>query len=156
VESGRFGRLTLCSAYIQMVALAGILQLFTMKGDVEARWGRRADSNQGIHAVDLLQWIAGLPAEVSAFSGTLAHTGIEQRTRSWRRCAIRTAGLGVIGSGVLRMGRAAICVSRSWIEGSAVLINDRIARWEFAEPLPEDEKILADFAGGEAMKVGSG
>ena len=41
-------------------------------------------------------------------------------------------------------------------KGSAVLVNDRVERWEFAEPQPEDEKILQDFATGTTMKVGSG
>jgi len=41
-------------------------------------------------------------------------------------------------------------------KGSAVLVNDRVERWEFAEPRPEDEKILKEFASGVTMKVGSG
>jgi predicted dehydrogenase len=40
--------------------------------------------------------------------------------------------------------------------GSAVLVNDRIARWEFAEPQDADEKVRQDFADGSTMKVGSG
>ena len=38
--------------------------------------------------------------------------------------------------------------------GTAVLINDQLARWEFAEPFPEDASVLADRS-GTAIKGGS-
>jgi hypothetical protein len=37
-----------------------------------------------------------------------------------------------------------------------VLVNDSLARWEFADALPDDEKIRQSFADTGPMKVGSG
>ena len=33
--------------------------------------------NRAIHAVDLLQWLVGLPEQVCGFYDTLAHPGVE-------------------------------------------------------------------------------
>jgi predicted dehydrogenase len=37
-----------------------------------------------------------------------------------------------------------------------VLLNDSLVRWEFADPLPDDDKVRASFANSVAMNVGSG
>jgi predicted dehydrogenase len=39
--------------------------------------------------------------------------------------------------------------------GSATLINDRLVRWVFADPQPEDEAIRTELSQG-TLKVGSG
>jgi len=39
--------------------------------------GGGALMNQGIHGIDLLQWLMGGVEKVTAFSATRAHTGIE-------------------------------------------------------------------------------
>jgi UDP-N-acetyl-2-amino-2-deoxyglucuronate dehydrogenase len=155
VESGRFGRLTLCSAYIKWWRSQEYYSSSPWKGTLKLDGGG-ALINQGIHAVDLLQWIAGLPAEVSAFSGTLAHTGIEAEDTIVATLRYPHGGLGTIEAASSAWPGSDLRIEIMGSKGSAVLVNDRIARWEFAEPAPEDEKILAEFAGGEAMKVGSG
>jgi len=63
--------------------------------------------------------------------------------------------LGVIEAASSR-GRAAICVSRSWIERFGGAHQRSQCALELPSRCRRDEKILADFAGGEAMKVGSG
>ncbi len=155
VESGRFGRLTLCSAYIKWWRSQEYYSSSPWKGTLKLDGGG-ALINQGIHAVDLLQWIAGLPAEVSAFSGTLAHTGIDAEDTIVATLRYPHGGLGVIEAASSAWPGSDLRIEIMGSKGSAVLVNDRIARWEFAEPLPEDEKIREEFAGGETMKVGSG
>ncbi|HEX8294828.1 MAG TPA: Gfo/Idh/MocA family oxidoreductase, partial [Chthoniobacteraceae bacterium] len=76
IDAGRFGRLTLCSAYIKWWREQSYYSSSPWKGTWKLDGGG-ALMNQGIHAVDMLQWFAGLPEEVCAFYGTLAHTGIE-------------------------------------------------------------------------------
>lgn len=155
VESGRFGRLTLCSAYIKWWRSQEYYSSSPWKGTLKLDGGG-ALINQGIHAVDLLQWIAGLPAEVSSFSGTLAHTGIEAEDTIVATLRYPHGGLGVIEAASSAWPGSDLRIEIMGSKGSAVLINDRVARWEFAEPQPEDEKILQEFAGGDTMKVGSG
>ena len=155
VESGRFGRLTLCSAYIKWWRSQEYYSSSPWKGTLHLDGGG-ALINQGIHAVDLLQWIAGLPAEVSAFSGTLAHTGIEAEDTIVAALRYPHGGLGVIEAASSAWPGSDLRIEIMGSKGSAVLVNDRVERWEFAEPLPEDEKILKEFASGVTMKVGSG
>jgi len=40
--------------------------------------------------------------------------------------------------------------------GSAVLVNDSVVRWEFADPRPDDDTVRQSFATSGTMKVGSG
>jgi len=155
VESGRFGRLTLCSAYIKWWRSQEYYSSSPWKGSLKLDGGG-ALINQGIHAVDLLQWIAGLPAEVSAFSGTLAHTGIEAEDTIVATLRYPHGGLGVIEAASSAWPGSDLRIEIMGSKGSAVLVNDSIARWEFADPLPEDEKVREDFASGATMKVGSG
>lgn len=60
IDSGRFGRLVLCSAYVKWQRSAAYYRGW--KGTL-ALDGGGVPINQSIHAVsDLLQWFAGMPA----------------------------------------------------------------------------------------------
>jgi predicted dehydrogenase len=155
VEAGRFGRLTLCSAYIKWWRSPEYYASSSWKGTLKLDGGG-ALINQGIHAVDLLQWIAGLPAEVSAFSGTLAHTGIEAEDTVAATLRYPHGGLGTIEAASSAWPGSDLRIEIMGSRGSAVLVNDSIARWEFADPQPEDERIREEFASSGKMKVGSG
>jgi len=155
VESGRFGRLTLCSAYIKWWRSPEYYASSSWKGTYKLDGGG-ALINQGIHAVDLLQWIAGLPEEVSAFTGRLAHPNIEAEDTVAATLRYAHGGLGVIEASSSSWPGSDLRIEIMGSRGSAVLVNDRIARWEFAEPHPDDEKVRASFADGSQMKVGSG
>jgi len=155
VEAGRFGRLTLCSAYIKWWRSPEYYASSSWKGTRKLDGGG-ALINQGIHAVDLLQWIAGLPEEVSAFAGTLAHTSIETEDTVAAILRYPHGGLGVIEAASSAWPGSDLRIEIMGSRGSAVLVNDSIARWEFAEPRPDDDRIRHDFATGGTMKVGSG
>jgi UDP-N-acetyl-2-amino-2-deoxyglucuronate dehydrogenase len=155
VEAGRFGRLTLCSAYIKWWRSPEYYATSSWKGTYKLDGGG-ALINQGIHAVDLLQWIAGLPAEVSAFTGRLAHPNIEAEDTVAAMLRYAHGGLGVIEASSSSWPGSDLRIEIMGSRGTAVLVNDRIARWEFAEPLPTDETLRASFADGATMAVGSG
>ncbi|MEJ1971313.1 MAG: Gfo/Idh/MocA family oxidoreductase [Lacunisphaera sp.] len=109
---------------------------------------------QAIHAVDLLQWFAGVPREVYGMTSRCVHTGIEAEDNV--AAALRFAGgaLGTIeASTAVWPGwqrRIEICGDR----GSVALEDDRIARWEFAESGPDDAAVLA-ASGGAALGSGA-
>jgi predicted dehydrogenase len=111
--------------------------------------------NQGIHAVDLLQWFAGLPSEVSGWTTRCAHKGIEAEDTA---CAVLRYPGGALGA--IEATTAAYPGWSRRIEicgenGSVSLEDDRIARWEFRVAQPEDEAIL-NAAPDEKMRSGSG
>jgi UDP-N-acetyl-2-amino-2-deoxyglucuronate dehydrogenase len=140
LESGRFGRLALCSAYVKWHRTA---EYYTgWKGKL-ALDGGGALMNQAIHAVDLLQWFAGMPAEVFGWTTRRVHLRIESEDTACATLRFASGALGTIeASTAVWPGwsrRLEICGET----GSAVLEDDDIARWEFHAPLPEDDAIRA-------------
>src|SRR5581483_8434249 len=149
LDAGRFGRMVLASAYVKWHRTA---QYYSgWKGTLQLDGGG-AVINQSIHAIDQLQWFAGLPAEVYAFTTRRVHTGIEAEDTCVAALKFSSGALGTIeASTALYPGwarRLEICGEH----GSAALEDDRIVKWDFREAKPEDEKIRA----GGANALGSG
>jgi UDP-N-acetyl-2-amino-2-deoxyglucuronate dehydrogenase len=141
VDQGRFGRLVLASAYVKWNRTAEYYSS-PWKGTWELDGGA-ALINQAIHGVDLLQWFAGLPVEVSGRIARRVHTGIEADDTTVATLLFPDGSLGVIeASTALWPGwsrRIEICGEH----GSVCLEDDRIVRWDFAQAQPEDEAIRA-------------
>ncbi len=149
LDAGRLGRLVLASAYVKWHRTA---QYYTGYRGSLALDGGGAVINQAIHGLDLLQWFAGLPAEIFAWKTRRVHTGIEAEDTA--AAALRFPG------GALGAFEASTALWPGWsrrIElcgehGSVSLEDDRIARWEFRDARPEDDGIRA----GGANALGSG
>jgi predicted dehydrogenase len=142
IDAGRFGRLTLCSAYIKWWRAQSYYANSPWKGSWRLDGGG-ALMNQGIHAVDLLQWLVGLPDEVSAFFGTLAHPGMEAEDTVAATLRFPHGALGVIEAATSAFPGTDLRLEIIGDRGTAVLVNDRLVRWEFAEQFPEDDQTLA-------------
>jgi len=140
VTDARFGRLALCSAYLKWWRDQAYYDAVDWRG-TWALDGGGALMNQGIHGVDLLQWIAGLPAEVFAFAGCRAHERIEVEDTAVVALKYAGGAMGVIEASTACHPGTAMRIEISGEHGSAVLEDDRIIRWEFAEPLPGDDAI---------------
>jgi predicted dehydrogenase len=147
ITEGRFGRLTLCSAYVKWWRDQSYYQSSPWKGTWRLDGGG-ALMNQGIHAVDLLQWLAGMPQEVSAFTGTLAHDGIETEDTVVASLRFAHGGLGTIEAATSAYPGSDLRIEILGDRGTAVLVNDRLIRWDFAEKRPDDEAVLRDDAMG--------
>ena len=151
IDAGRFGRLTLCSAYIKWWRDQAYYGTSGWKGTWKIDGGG-ALMNQGVHAVDLLQWLVGLPQEVSAFHATLAHTMEAEDTLTallrWEHGA-----LGVIEAATSAWPGDDLQIEISGDKGSATIVNDKVTRWEFAEKQPGDEDVLKNL---DAGKIGGG
>lgn len=152
IEAGRFGRLTTCSAYIKWWREQTYYTSSSWKGTT-AFDGGGALINQGIHAVDLLQWLVGLPEEVSAFAGTLAHPGMEAEDTVAATMRFPGGAIGVIEAATSAWPGSDLRIEITGDRGSATLINDGITRFEFAEPSPDDEAIVRASA-TSAIQVG--
>ena len=152
IAAGRFGRLTSCSAYIKWWRAQDYYTSSKWKGTA-ALDGGGALINQGIHAVDLLQWLVGLPEEVAAFAGTLAHPGMEAEDTVAATMRFPGGALGVIEAATSAYPGSDVRIEITGDRGSATLVNDQITRFEFAEPLPDDEAVMQASA-GSAIHVG--
>ncbi len=138
LDAGRFGRLVLAGAYVKWHR--GAAYYSGWKGTLGLDGGG-ALMNQGIHAVDLLQWFAGMPSEVFCFATRRVHTAIEAEDTASATLRFASGALGTIeATTALYPGwrrRLEICGEH----GSAVLEDDHLSRWEFREARPEDEAI---------------
>jgi UDP-N-acetyl-2-amino-2-deoxyglucuronate dehydrogenase len=149
LDAGRLGRLVLASAYVKWHRTA---QYYTGYRGSLTLDGGGAVINQAIHGLDLLQWFAGLPAEVFAWKTRRVHTGIEAEDTAAATLKFPDGALGAFeASTALWPGwsrRLDICGEH----GSVSLEDDRIAKWEFRDARPGDEAIRA----GGANALGSG
>ncbi len=143
IDAGRFGQLTLCSAYVKWWRAQDYYSGSAWRGTWRLDGGG-ALMNQGIHAVDLLQWLAGMPAEVSAFFGTLAHPGVEAEDTAVASLRFANGALGSIEAATSAFPGSDLRIEIIGERGTAVLVNDRLVRWEFAEMRPEDAAIVAN------------
>ncbi len=153
VEQRRFGNLALCSAYLKWWREQAYYDAVDWRGTLELDGGG-ALMNQGIHGVDLLQWLAGMPCDVFAFSGRLAHERIEVEDTIAVSLKYPSGAMGVIEASTACKPGFAMRIELCGDKGSAVLEDDRIARWQFDDERPEDESIRTMESG--AIVSGSG
>ncbi len=155
LAAGRFGRLVLCSASVKWHRTAEYYRT-AWKGTWSLDGGG-ALMNQAIHGLDLLQWYAGLPEEVFAWTTRRVHTGIEADDTS--ACAtVRFPG-GALGT----QSEASTAVWPGWSrrleicgeQGSVCLEDDHIARWDFARSEPGDE-LIRHASRDDALGSGAG
>lgn len=140
LDAGRFGRLVLATAAVKWHRTA---QYYTgTRGTLDVDGGG-ALMAQAIHALDLLQWYAGLPEEVFSWSTRRVHLGIESEDTAVAALRFPGGALGTVeASTAVWPGwqrRIELCGER----GSVALEDDHIARWDFDHPLPGDEEIRA-------------
>lgn len=141
VEQNRFGKLAQCSAYIpwfrskEYYASAGWRGTWALDGG-------GALMNQGIHAIDLLLWIAGDVFEVSARCDTRLHPiEVEDNAVAWLR--FKNGSLGVVQGSTACYPGESKRVEIKGERGSVSLIDDVPAFWQFDETRAEDAGVLA-------------
>lgn len=151
VESGRFGRIVLGSALIPWHRTETYYQA---SGGWRGTWaldGGGALMNQGIHTIDLLQWLLGPVALVKGTTATLTH---QIETEDTASATLRFT------SGALATIAGTTSASQDWpvrldiigTDGRAVLDGGKLALWQPATPTgdelltAEDRARLADPA----------
>jgi predicted dehydrogenase len=148
LEVGRFGRLVLASAYVKWFRKPEYYQGW--KGTL-ALDGGGATMNQAIHGIDLLQWFAGMPVEVSGHKTRRVHTGIEGEDTAVAALRYANGALGTIEASTAAWPGWSRRIELCGEHGSVCLEDDTITRWDFRETRPEDEAIrraAADTAMG--------
>ncbi len=140
IDEGRFGKIVMADAQIKWFRT----QAYYDSGAWRGTWdldGGGALMNQGIHAIDLMQWFAGDVTEVFGFSDTLTHERIEVEDTAVAVLRFAHGGLGVIEGTTSAypgfLNRVEILGSK----GSVVIEEESIVKWEFEDEKPEDKEI---------------
>ena len=155
LDKGRFGRLTVLDAAVKWYRSEEYYAQAGWRGTWKLDGGG-ALMNQSIHAVDLLQWFSGGISELSAYTATLAHEGLEVEDTATASVLHLSGALGTITGTTASWPGWAKRIEISGFKGSAVLEDDRVTRWDFSESHPEDKAILERIESGEGGSGGAG
>ena len=140
VEQGRFGRITVGDAYNKWYRS----QEYYDGGDWRGTWkldGGGATMNQGIHAVDLVQWYLGDVATVSAFTDCLTHERIEVEDTAVAALRYKSGAMGVIECTTSIYPGFARTIAIHGDKGTVVMEKELFSKWDFEDERPEDAEI---------------
>ena len=146
IDSGRFGKITLGDAYVKWFRT----QEYYDSGEWRGTWkldGGGALMNQAIHSVDLLVWLMGDVEEISAMTATMTHERIEVEDVAVANLKFKNGALGVIEATTTAYPGSLKRIEISGSEGTAVLEEEDIKQWEFANEDASDEEVRQSMAG---------
>ncbi|HUV07022.1 MAG TPA: Gfo/Idh/MocA family oxidoreductase [Spirochaetia bacterium] len=140
IDAGRFGTLTLGDAYVKWYRNQDYYDKGGWKGTRKLDGGG-ALMNQSIHAIDVLQWFMGPVESVQAYTDTLGHTGIEVEDVGVAVLRFKNGALGVIEGTTAAFPGFLKRIEISGTQGTAILEEENLTHWKFAEEREEDGKI---------------
>lgn len=147
--AGEFGRLILGDAYVKWYRS----QEYYDQGAWRGTWqldGGGALMNQAIHQVDLLQWIMGPVAWVSAQTDTLAREGIEVEDTAVAVLRFTSGAVGVIEATTSLYPGYPKRLEVHGSGGGAVVVDDVLTEWTAqGASAEENQRTLREFGGGE-------
>ncbi len=150
VSAGRFGRLTLGETTCKWWREQSYFDLGGWKG-TQALDGGGALMNQAIHNVDLLLWMMGDVTHIMGFTTMLAHERIEVEDTAVACLRFKSGALGVIQATTSVWPGLPKTIGVHGAQGSVVIEQDDLLRWEFKTPKADDDAIRQRFA----QKVGA-
>jgi predicted dehydrogenase len=154
IDAGRFGRLTLGDANVKWYRT----QQYYDSGAWRGTWaldGGGALMNQAIHSVDLLLWFMGPVRQVMAQTATLAHENIEVEDVATASLQFANGALGVIQASTAVYPGMLKRIEIHGSKGSAVIEEEDLKVWSFADPIPADDSILRALTGKTATGGGA-
>lgn len=144
IDAGRFGVISLADVAIKWFRT----QEYYDSGGWRGTWkldGGGALMNQGIHGIDLIQWLMGGVETVTGFTATRSHDRIEVEDVATAAVRFKNGSLGVIegttGAWPGSKLRIEICGSK----GHVIMEDETLLVWKFAEEDAGDETIRSKF-----------
>lgn len=148
LDAGRFGQVNFVSVRVKWWRDQEYYRGSSWRG-TWALDGGGALMNQGIHAVDLLQWFGGAVAEVSAYAGERSHPGIEVEDTLAASLRFESGALGTLAAATSCYPGLDLALEISGDRGTAILANDRMEFWKFSTEEPGDETIRQNADSGD-------
>ncbi len=144
VQQGRLGTLIMASAYVKWYRSDEYYAAARWRGTL-ALDGGGALINQSIHTIDLLRWIAGPVAQVSAFTARLLHPQIEGEDTVVASLRFKNGSLGVVEAATSVYPGFKRRLELTGTEGTVILDGDNITTWALkdgsANPLPSTTDV---------------
>ena len=139
IQAGRFGRLTLATCSTPWWRA----QAYYDSGEWRGTWkldGGGALMNQGIHAIDLLMYLAGPIQAVRARTGMLAHERIEVEDVAVATVEFESGALGVIQGTTAAFPGESVRHEIMGTRGMAYLHDDKIVLWKLQDEMEAQKK----------------
>ncbi|MCK4824056.1 Gfo/Idh/MocA family oxidoreductase [bacterium] len=155
IDAGRFGKLILASAQVKWYRSADYYASAGWRGTWELDGGGVL-MNQSIHIIDLLLYLVGNPREVFAYTDLLTHAGLEVEDTACAAIRFENGAMGVIEASTSCAPGFPRKLEISGQNGSIVLEDDRLIRWQFTEEYPEDREIRRKGEISEGLHSGAG
>ncbi|SMC89907.1 Gfo/Idh/MocA family protein [Sporomusa malonica] len=123
LDQGKLGKLIFGGCYIKLYRSPEYYDSGAWRG-TWAIDGGGVLMNQGIHYIDMLQFLAGPVAEVTGHCGTFGHTGLEVEDTASAAIKFQSGALGVIEGTTCAYPGLVSRIDIYGTEGSAVIEND--------------------------------
>jgi UDP-N-acetyl-2-amino-2-deoxyglucuronate dehydrogenase len=133
-RDGLLGRLTSAVASVPWWRAQEYYDSATWRGTV-ALDGGGALMNQGVHTVDLLVHLMGRPVEISAYTATLSHTGIEVEDVAAAVLRFASGALATLHATTAASPGLGVRLQIHGDAGSAVIENDLLTYASFPSPV---------------------
>lgn len=140
ITTNRFGDFVLGDAYVKWHRTPA----YYLSGKWRGSWqydGGGAMMNQGIHAVDLLQWLMGPVKTVSAFASNIKHKNIEVEDTIVAALKFANGALGTIECTTAAFPGALKRIEIIGTSGSVVIEENNIIQWQFEKEIPLDYAV---------------
>jgi len=156
VDSGRFGTITCASVHVPWWRTDEYY-----KSSWRGTWkldGGGALMNQSIHMIDMIQYLMGPVESLQAYISTLAHA-IEVEDTAVAVLRFKNNALGMIYGSTASYPGQFRRLEITGNKGTAVLVENSLKAWQFANESEKDREILRQFGeiegGGGASDPGS-
>ena len=140
IEAGRFGKLTVGDAFVKWYRTQEYYDSGAWRGSWELDGGG-ALMNQAIHSVDILIWLMGPVAEIRAHTALLAHERIAVEDTAMATLKFANGALGSIEASTAIYPGYLKRIEIHGSAGSAMMEEEDIVKWDFAEEAPEDAAV---------------
>ncbi len=142
VEEGRFGQVVLANAYVKWFRSEEYYNSAAWRGTWSLDGGG-ALMNQGIHSVDLLQWLAGDIDYVKSVSANIRHHNIEVEDSVVSVLKFKNGALGTIECTTAVYPGEPKRIEISGTKGMVIMEENKIVKWEFTDKRSADFDIIA-------------
>jgi UDP-N-acetyl-2-amino-2-deoxyglucuronate dehydrogenase len=157
LEQGRLGKLVMGTVRVRWCRPQAYYDQAGWRGTWAHDGGVLA--NQASHHIDLLEWMMGTVESVSAM-GTRALAKIEAEDTAVAILRFTSGALGVIEATTATRpkdleGSLSILGEKGSVEVGGFAANE-LKTWNFAEPIPSDASVFADYGSNPAHAYGYG
>ena len=151
IDSGKLGKIVLADATVKWWRT----QAYYDSGDWRGTWamdGGGALMNQGVHTVDLLQWLAGGVTNLYAQTRTLAHERIEVEDTAVAALTFASGAIGTLTATTAAWEGYPVRIDIFGTEGAAIIEGDRLKTLK----LKSGEEFQSEEAAAHALSVARG